>query len=519
MMETEQTTSMAPGSASGPASQALIRPSTGRVLAGVAAAIANRFSLPVWLVRAIFVILTLSGGLGVVLYAAGWVLIPGDGDAKAAAGRFLDRIEGPRAWVGVGLMALAAIIVADSTRLLEADLVAAGLLILIGVLLYRGDIGSAGSIRESARNEEESTTMTYVPSGGPTTDTIDLSGPAQPPSPPPTPPPVPAAPLPTAPPPPPRERSILGRLTVAVGLITLGVMAFVDNVGATEVEFRHYTGAAMTVIGIGLLVGSVFGRARGLIVLGVILTPVLLTSPIAELDFGDTDVRYDVATVADIAPEYRLDVGQMVIDLTAVDFSGEEVTLDAEVGLGELVIVVPDDVAVEAYGEVAIGEVRVLGGTSGGLGEISLRRSAEGDNGTLTIDARVDIGRVEIGRAATLGLADLGSGSFVITTSAELEDGYDLGVGDYVFDLNALALEIDRSVSIELGTGTLTVILPADVASEVEASVGVGDLTLPDGTRSGLAPNGFYENGPDPRLSLDIEVGAGELTVVEEAMR
>jgi hypothetical protein len=66
----------------------------------------------------------------------------------------------------------------------------------------------------------------------------------------------------------------------------------------------------MTVIGIGLLVGSLFGRARGLIVLGVILTPVLLFSPIAELDFGDTDVRYEPATVADIAPFYELDVGQ-----------------------------------------------------------------------------------------------------------------------------------------------------------------------------------------------------------------
>ncbi len=511
MMETEQT--------AGPATQDLIRPSTGRVVAGVAAAIANRFTLPVWLVRAIFVILTVSGGVGVVLYAAGWVLIPGEGDVKAAAGQFLDRIEGPRAWVGVGLMALAAIIVADSTRLLEADLVAAGLLILIGVLLYRGDIGDPSSNRERTGNEEESTTMTYVPSGGSTTDTIDLSGPAEPPSPPPAPPPVPAAPLPPAPPPPPRERSILGRLTIAVGLITLGVMAFVDNVGAAQVEWRHYLGAAMTVIGIGLLVGSLFGRARGLIVLGVILTPVLLSSPITELDFGDTDVRHDVTSVAEIAPEYRLDVGSMVIDLTAVDFSGESVEIDARVSLGELMIIVPDDVAVEAYGEVAIGEVQVLGGSSGGLGEISLRRSAEGENGTLTVDARVDIGRVEIDRQNVLGLADLGSGDYLITTSSELEDDYDLGVGDYVFDLSALDLEINRSVSIGLGTGTLTVILPVDVASEVEANLGVGDLTLPDGTRTGLAPNGFYENGPDPQLSLDIEVGAGELIVIEEEMR
>jgi phage shock protein PspC (stress-responsive transcriptional regulator)/predicted membrane protein len=521
MMETEQTNGSAPGPARGPADQDLIRPSTGRVLAGVAAAIANRFTLPVWLVRVIFVILTVSGGVGVLLYAAGWVLIPSEGDAKAAAGQFLDRIEGPRAWVGVGLMALAAIIVADSTRLLEADLMAAGVLILIGVLLYRGDIGSSGSVDERTRNEEESRTMTYVPSGGSTTDTIDLGGPALPPSPPPTPPPVPAAPLPPAPPPPPRERSILGRLTIAMGLITLGVMAFIDNLGAANVEFRHYVGAAMAVIGIGLLVGSLFGRARGLIVLGVILTPVVLFSPVTELDFGDTDVRYEPATVADIAPFYELEFGSMVIDLSAVEFSGETVELEAEVNLGELIIIVPDGISVDAYGNVGVGDLKVLGSNSGGLGDISLSRSIDGADGTLSVEARTDIGRVEIttSPAASEQTVAFGGDEFVINSPGGLESSYDFGVGDYVFDLSGLTLTEEKAVSIDLGTGSLTVILPATTDTAVEASVGLGSISMPGASsRDGMATESTFETGEDPLLSISIDVGAGEV-IIEEAMR
>lgn len=512
MTETEQTS----GPTAAPNSAALVRPSTGRVIAGVSQALANRFAVPAWVVRLVFVVLTLSGGIGLVLYVAGWVLIPSEGDARAAAGQFLDRIEGPRAWVGIGLLAVAAIIIADSTRLLDADLTAAAVLIVIGVLLYRGDIGSSGT-KAVPTTREETTTMTYETSGG--TGTAIGDRPVDPPAPPPEP-PVPSAPMPPAPPPPPRERSILGRLTVALGLISLGVMALLDNAGIADIRMRHYLGAAVTVIGIGLLVGSFAGRARGLIVLGVILTPGLLVSPIAEYDFDTTEVRYAPLSVEEISGDYTLDVGRMEIDLSAVDFDGATVELDAEVGMGELIVIIPDDVAVEAYGEVAVGEVQVLGSNSGGLGEISLRRSAEGGNGELIVDARTDLGRVEIRRAAQAAdLSDFGDAEFVITDGADLEDSYDLGVGDFVFDLSGLELTDTRNVAIDLGTGNLTVLLPGDLPYEVDASIGLGDLSLPDGERSGVGPEGAYANSDDPLLELDIEVGAGSVTVEEEEMR
>ena len=48
-----------------------------RVIAGVAAGIAGRFGVPIWLSRLVWVILFLPGGLpGLVPYVILWILIP-----------------------------------------------------------------------------------------------------------------------------------------------------------------------------------------------------------------------------------------------------------------------------------------------------------------------------------------------------------------------------------------------------------------------------------------------------------
>ena len=50
-----------------------------RVIAGVAAGLAERFGVPIWLMRAIWVLLLLPGGLpGFVPYVILWILIPSE---------------------------------------------------------------------------------------------------------------------------------------------------------------------------------------------------------------------------------------------------------------------------------------------------------------------------------------------------------------------------------------------------------------------------------------------------------
>jgi phage shock protein PspC (stress-responsive transcriptional regulator) len=54
----------------------LSRPRNGRVIAGVCAAIGNRFGMSPLLVRTIFLVSLLLPGPQFLIYIAGWILIP-----------------------------------------------------------------------------------------------------------------------------------------------------------------------------------------------------------------------------------------------------------------------------------------------------------------------------------------------------------------------------------------------------------------------------------------------------------
>jgi phage shock protein C len=57
------------------ASSRLVRPRTRKVIAGVCAALSDRFGLPRWLVRLGFVLFGLFG-VGEIVYIALWIIIP-----------------------------------------------------------------------------------------------------------------------------------------------------------------------------------------------------------------------------------------------------------------------------------------------------------------------------------------------------------------------------------------------------------------------------------------------------------
>ncbi|MGI3779515.1 MAG: PspC domain-containing protein [Janthinobacterium lividum] len=54
----------------------LSRPRNGRVIAGVCAAIGNRFGISPFMVRVIFLVSLLLPGPQFLIYLAGWILIP-----------------------------------------------------------------------------------------------------------------------------------------------------------------------------------------------------------------------------------------------------------------------------------------------------------------------------------------------------------------------------------------------------------------------------------------------------------
>lgn len=485
-----------------------------RVIAGVAGGVADRLEIPAWVVRVGFIVLTIGGGFGLALYLAGWLLVPRADEDEAIARRVLANADGNPNWVGIALIAAGVFIAADNIGFVRRDLILAVMLAVVGVLLYRGDITVKGKAESSDDDLPTPTPATAgavepVQAAPPPTEPPDGGPPAE----------VPSAPRPPKPPKPRRPRSILGRLTFAVALIALGTMAFFDFAATTfDPTPRHYIGMFLGIVGIGLVVGSTFGRARGLIFVGILTVPWLLAAPLAEFDYsasiGSRDL--DPETVADISPSYDLSIGEMVIDLRDVDFSGETVDLSASVGIGSLQIILPPGVGVDATAQVGLGSAQVFGTErNGGARKIDVTRPGDG---LIVIDARTNMGEVVIAESNASGSSSVnGIGTLMeqVRTLSDLDPVYELDGGNLTLDLSELTIETTRTVTVRNGVGRIRVIVPDAQTTEVLARADFGSIRVFGETDTGLDLEREYRTERTPTLVLDIALDGGEIVVEE----
>jgi hypothetical protein len=200
---------------------------------------------------------------------------------------------------------------------------------------------------------------------------------------------------------------VLGRVTVAAALILIGATALLDTLTGFDVAVASYAALALIVIGAGLLVGARWGRARGLIALGGVTVAVLaISSAAAQLPSGGVDGgmgqrSYRPETVAQLRDPYRLGMGEMQIDLTALELEpGQDVAVDASMSIGSLQVIVPEDVGVEAEANAQFGSVEVLDRTSeGSKARASLSEPGEEGSPTITLDLSTFMGEIEVHRA------------------------------------------------------------------------------------------------------------------------
>lgn len=218
---------------------------------------------------------------------------------------------------------------------------------------------------------------------------------------------------PRPPPPLPRDRSHLGLLTASVALLALGALALAD-LAALEVPGGAYVALALAVVALGLLIGAWFGRSRGLIVLGVVLSAALVPAVVVDTAtdgdwselrrWGRTETAYFTpGSTAEIAPAYEIGSGRFALDLRGLDFSGEAVSTEVDAGAGEVLILVPANVDVAVSAALGVGELVLFDYTSGGirLSRALTEVGADGvGGGELDLTVAANIGRVEVFREA-----------------------------------------------------------------------------------------------------------------------
>jgi phage shock protein PspC (stress-responsive transcriptional regulator) len=351
------------------------------ILGGVAGGLADYFRMAPWLIRLAFVVSSFFGGLGILLYLAGWLLIPAEGSDESIAERWLSDLGPGRSWIGAALIALAAIWLLTSLDIARSGLAWAIALLVLGVLLYRGEIPR----RPVPAEEAVDLPVEASALAAPVTDRTPASSPSRPPR--------------QARPRRPRPPSMLGRYTLAASLIGIGILALLDNAGVLFPDARHYLALAVAIVGAGLLVGSVWGRSRMLIVAGLVLAFMMGAATIGRVvdAFADEVRTFTPAALEEVATSYNMDSGTLIIDLTDVEWRNQEMDISADLGAGELEIRLPADITARVNARAGVGQIDVLGRTSEGLG-VGRSVVVEGSAGAgeITMTVRVGAGQITV---------------------------------------------------------------------------------------------------------------------------
>ena len=188
-----------------------------------------------------------------------------------------------------------------------------------------------------------------------------------------------------------------------------GLALVLDNLDVIDPTFGQVLAVFLTVLGGGLLVGTWWGRAWGLIPVGLLAVPVVAVAALA----GSVPVEGDVAerlfqptTAAEVRPSYRLTGGELILDLSKVDFGPGSPPVEASVAGGRLLVVLPDEVAADVRGRVGVGSLDLLGEVDSGaqvdstVTEPAAKPPAKGDAPTVRLDLQAGFGVIEVRRAS-----------------------------------------------------------------------------------------------------------------------
>ena len=361
-------------------------------IAGVAGAVARRYDLDPTLVRVAFVVWAIVGG-GLLAYLLGWLALPADpADPprrdRAAGGRPGGRRGAPP------VLLIATVVVAIGTLVPAFDgrvvtFVALGLAAVALYLLHtsRAELGIPGTPGTPAPG-------TWALGGWPprppeVRDEVPVdwdalgADPAGWRLPPAAPAATPAAPRE------PRTRSVITPATIALALVAAGLAAAALLLGLPGVTAVWVPGAALAVVGLGLVVSALVPRTgrprRGLVVVAIplliatVIAAVAVTQPDVVDGVGGSsgvgDLRATPTTAAQLLPSYSTGLGDVDLDLTRLA-PGAPVATTVESGAGDITVTVPTTADVSVTCMAGFGDVDCLG--------------RPGDTGTALVDPGPD---------------------------------------------------------------------------------------------------------------------------------
>lgn len=335
----------------------LSRPRDGRWLGGVSSGLGAYFDLSPAIYRIAFVALALAGGTGILLYIAAWLVIPEEGEDDSIAAAMLKRNhDRPGRAVGLALIAFVGILALSEARFWPSP----GNLWLAAALAGAALVWWQVSPRSSAPSSHGAAEATALP------------------------------------------RRSLFPLAAGGVLVVVGVIALLDIVGAWDADWRIVLGALVVAIGGLVAAGAAMGRSVGAVIgLGLLLGAVLaLVVAIRVPVFAGIGDRVEhPASVTQLDSKYELGIGDFNVNLANVALPAGETHVKATLGIGDLTVHVPKNVAVEVDGRAGAGEVVIFGHSDDGTSiHDHVREAGTVPGRVLVLDAHVGFGRLEVVR-------------------------------------------------------------------------------------------------------------------------
>ena len=370
----------------------LRRSVTDRHIAGVSGGIARHLDIDPIVVRVALVVAVFFGGAGLLAYIGAWILVPEEGTRDEPLG--LDQRSRSLALAGVGVLALLCA-VGDWAGAFWFPWPLAIIGAIVVWFLNRKQKSASrrgyGYEQPAFAGETVASETSYAPGvDAPTAEAAGPYGPVDGPGQ-----WEPYAREPRRPRNPRRRGPLLFFFTLALIALAEGVLGVADLAGASVAD-SAYPALALGIIAAMLLLGSFWGRAGGLIALGVVAA--IAT---AGATFGNhfPEDRFDYAptSASQVEDVYDFGGGELTLDLSDISdvdaLDGREITIDGFGGRVE--VIVPEGMDVSVKTQVVGGDSRVFDRRSEGF-DVTVDHSLDGGDEVPDMSIAIDLAFGEI---------------------------------------------------------------------------------------------------------------------------
>jgi len=186
---------------------------------------------------------------------------------------------------------------------------------------------------------------------------------------------------------------------VAFGAILLGggALWLLSSAGAVDLSYQTWIGIVL--VAIGLAIAFTPGHHGLLTLLGILVIlaglPALVVGDLVTGDVGD-------AIEAPVKPaeigKYEHGIGKLTIDLTSPGLAGEDLDVKADQGIGELLVLVPEEAHLTVDAHVGIGNIDALGKEENGV-DVDLDEEFPGlGEQAISLELELGVGDIRIQR-------------------------------------------------------------------------------------------------------------------------